>query len=216
MSSLTTGRRRLPGPERRARLIEAAQRAFAATGYAGTSTLEIARQADVSEALVLKHFGSKDALFRAAVIDPLMELLDEVRRQNVERAGGPTTVAEDLDRLRAALIGWAALVRDRGDLLLTLLSEMRAFPEVGERLQALWHEHADGLADSAGLVVGGSADYRPFDVRFMTYVALAAATLAAVATEDAEAAVDEFVDALLLGVLSQRGRARLVRRRATA
>ncbi|MGH9034190.1 MAG: TetR/AcrR family transcriptional regulator [Acidimicrobiia bacterium] len=66
--------RREPGEARRL-LIDAARAAFAARGYSGTSTREIAEQAGVSETLIFRHFGSKGRLFDAAVLEPFDDLV---------------------------------------------------------------------------------------------------------------------------------------------
>jgi len=58
---------RLPVEERRAEVVEAAIKAFAVGGYAGTSTEEIARLAGVSQPYLFRLFGSKQALFLATV-----------------------------------------------------------------------------------------------------------------------------------------------------
>lgn len=47
---------------RKEKILEAALFLFAKNGYADTSTKEIAANAGVSEALIFKHFGNKDAL----------------------------------------------------------------------------------------------------------------------------------------------------------
>jgi AcrR family transcriptional regulator len=51
----------------RARILEAAQRAFSETGYSHTGIREIARMAGTSSTLVLRYFGSKAGLFEAAL-----------------------------------------------------------------------------------------------------------------------------------------------------
>jgi AcrR family transcriptional regulator len=50
---------------RRTRILEAASRAFAARGYAGPRTAEVARAAQVSEGRVLHLFGTKGKLLAA-------------------------------------------------------------------------------------------------------------------------------------------------------
>jgi len=70
-----TARRRLDAvagsnlkrPERREQLLLAAMRAFARTGYYGTSTSEIAREAGISQGYVLHLFGTKEQLFLATL-----------------------------------------------------------------------------------------------------------------------------------------------------
>lgn len=56
---------RLSCGERRSAILESAKRAFAEKGFDGTTTRELARAAGVSEALLYKHFPSKESLFAA-------------------------------------------------------------------------------------------------------------------------------------------------------
>jgi AcrR family transcriptional regulator len=56
---------RLTSDERRAAIVEAATKVFAENGFHGTTTRELAKAAGVSEALLYKHFPSKDSLFSA-------------------------------------------------------------------------------------------------------------------------------------------------------
>jgi AcrR family transcriptional regulator len=64
-------RGRRPGTSRtREALLEAARRGFAVAGYEGTTLRAIAADAGVDPALVRHFFGSKAALFRAALAWP--------------------------------------------------------------------------------------------------------------------------------------------------
>lgn len=56
---------KLSGEERRAAIIKAVRRVFADKGFDGTTTRELAEAAAVSEALLFKHFPTKEALFAA-------------------------------------------------------------------------------------------------------------------------------------------------------
>lgn len=56
---------KMSGEERRAAIIRAVRRVFAEKGFDGTTTRELADAADVSEALLFKHFPTKEALFSA-------------------------------------------------------------------------------------------------------------------------------------------------------
>jgi AcrR family transcriptional regulator len=55
----------MTGGKRREQIIETAVNLFSQKGFKGTTTKEIARAAGVSEAMVFKHFASKDALYGA-------------------------------------------------------------------------------------------------------------------------------------------------------
>jgi AcrR family transcriptional regulator len=65
------GKTVLTGEERKRSIIMAARPLFAEKGFHGTSIREIAEAAEISEALIYKHFPSKEALYE--------ELLDYAR-----------------------------------------------------------------------------------------------------------------------------------------
>lgn len=68
------------GQDRQASLISAAASLFAAKGFKGTTTKEIAKAAGISEALVFKYFPTKRALYAAILAEkaPLSQLVDAV------------------------------------------------------------------------------------------------------------------------------------------
>ncbi len=65
MAASPLPRLRLDSEARRRRIVEAALPLFARKGFAGTTTKEIAEAAEVSEALLFKHFPTKAALYGA-------------------------------------------------------------------------------------------------------------------------------------------------------
>ncbi|MDF0645370.1 MAG: TetR/AcrR family transcriptional regulator [Nitrospira sp.] len=83
-------RSRSSGQERQAGLIAAAAALFAAKGFNGTTTREIAKAAGVSEALVFKHFPTKRALYAAILaekvsVDELLGAVEESARKRDDR-----------------------------------------------------------------------------------------------------------------------------------
>lgn len=58
---------RLPAAERRDGIVDAATRCFAERGFGGTTTARVAAEAGINEALVFRHFGTKQALYLACV-----------------------------------------------------------------------------------------------------------------------------------------------------
>lgn len=62
---------RMSGDQRREQILQTAVSLFSVRGFSGTTTKEIATAAGVSEAMVFKHFASKDALF-AAILEAKM------------------------------------------------------------------------------------------------------------------------------------------------
>lgn len=55
----------MPGDKRREQILQTAFDLFSHKGFSGTTTKDIARAAGVSEAMVFKHFSSKDELYAA-------------------------------------------------------------------------------------------------------------------------------------------------------
>jgi AcrR family transcriptional regulator len=72
--NLAGQKRRSPG-KARDQLIASARELFAANGYAGTSTRQIAQHAGVHESLFYRHFRTKANLFDAAVVEPVREFV---------------------------------------------------------------------------------------------------------------------------------------------
>lgn len=62
---------RLRAEERRAVIIDAAREEFTRTGYSGTKVRAIADRAGVNDAMLYRHFESKEDLFEAAVAEPI-------------------------------------------------------------------------------------------------------------------------------------------------
>ena len=67
---------RLEGDARRAQIVEIARRLFAEAGYRPTTTRQLARAAGVSDALMYRHFTSKDDVLRAVVDQGLVGFID--------------------------------------------------------------------------------------------------------------------------------------------
>ncbi len=59
------GHGRMSGDQRREQILQTAFELFSRKGFSGTTTKDIARAAGVSEAMVFKHFASKDELYGA-------------------------------------------------------------------------------------------------------------------------------------------------------
>jgi len=74
---------RVPGRDRRLQIMEAGKELFAQQGFEGTTTRQIAERARVNEAIIFRHFSSKEDLYWA-IIDRESELTgwqEALRRQ---------------------------------------------------------------------------------------------------------------------------------------
>jgi AcrR family transcriptional regulator len=112
-----------------ARILDAARQAFGARGFEATTVREVARRAGVDPSLVLQHYGSKSALFTAAI-----QLT----------AGEPAQAADHLDdvlKVRATALPpeMRALVRS-----------MLTTPEASEAIRGHLDERIGNLAAGIG------------------------------------------------------------------
>ncbi len=79
-------RTRLRGEERRALMLRSAKRVFARSTYAEASTGELARESEVTEPMLYKHFGSKKGLFLAVLREFSTQFLDLLQERILRRA----------------------------------------------------------------------------------------------------------------------------------
>jgi AcrR family transcriptional regulator len=97
---------KISGEERRASIIRTARTVFVEKGFSGTTTRQLAAAAGVSEALLFKHFPSKEALYSA------------ILRTSFEDEGSKIT-----QRLRSLKPSTSALVFLVHDLVSHILGE---------------------------------------------------------------------------------------------
>ncbi len=84
---------RIPAVDRRQQILERATELFARQGYGRTTTREIAQQAGVNEAIIFRHFASKEELYWA-VIENQMRCRGgrEQLRSAIQAGGGDAKV----------------------------------------------------------------------------------------------------------------------------
>lgn len=82
-----TRRKRLKAPERRATIVAAARDVFLDQGFSGARTRAIAERAEVTEAVLYRHFASKEEIFEAAVLQPLSAGFDRLLERSREALG---------------------------------------------------------------------------------------------------------------------------------
>jgi AcrR family transcriptional regulator len=120
------GRPQLRSDEETRRMIfDVARQAFAADGYAATSTEELARRAGISTKTLYRLFPAKAALFEAMCADRLDRLLSAIDLRMANDA--------DIEEgLRGALLACADLALDPEVVALQrmVLQESAAFPEL--------------------------------------------------------------------------------------
>lgn len=163
------GTKRLPAAERRAGILAAATRCFADRGYSGTTTASVAAQAGVNEALVFRHFHSKQELFLACVD----AAWDRLRARCEELF----TVEPDERHWRLPGRAFLELVRGEPDVArmwMRGLVETTGVPVIDEHLAALMrdvHAYVTGLVRHSS-EAGGLLEGRDPEVEAWTIIAL--------------------------------------------
>lgn len=82
----TEKRVRLSGEERRALILQSAKRVFARSPYAEASVGDLARESEITEPMLYKHFGSKKGLFLAVLNEFGAQFLEILHKRIADRA----------------------------------------------------------------------------------------------------------------------------------
>ncbi len=128
---------RLPGPERRDSILKAAQRLFADKGYHGVSIDEIAREVDVSPAILYRHFKSKQILY-----DTVLQELSAQRESYVQTVINSGTSFEDI--LTGMTQVYIRSIEENPDLLrIELQSLLDRNPATSDFFQNRWKSFTD-------------------------------------------------------------------------
>jgi AcrR family transcriptional regulator len=147
---LAPGRRRMPAAERKAQIIAAAGRVFVDAGFAGARIQDISREAGVNEAVLYRHFASKEELFEAAIAEPLSRRVEGLLQLG-EHAGEALAANRDLfftELLSELLSAVSDLAPMLGVMLFAQGDRSRPFYETHvapaiDRLAAAIEEHDD-------------------------------------------------------------------------
>ena len=138
----------LPAAERRKSIIAAAQQVFAGSNLQGARTRDIARAAEVNQATIFEHFESKEALFEAAVVQPLIDAMRGMheRAERYETARSADEIAE------LALPSATRHIDDMIGIFPLFTAALFSEPELGRRL---YREHIAPLLHKRGEVLDG-------------------------------------------------------------
>ncbi len=184
-----------PRPAARDRILDAAERLFAARGFAATSTSAVARQAHVPAGLLFYYFGSKQALL-IALIDERSVLPDLHRLMASASLADPraTLIAVGTRSLRE--------IERRGEVIRILIREAHVEPAVADRYVAIRQALREAIADYVARAVEAGrlrpVPDLPFARTFVNSIMFGALDEW---PADPDAFVEETVDLLLSGHL---------------
>lgn len=104
------------------RIIDAAIKLFAEKGYSNTSTAEIAKFAEVSEASIFKQYGTKDKFLLSLIIPYLKEIFPSMANETLNRVMSHTGSFENF--LAALLKNRSEFIAENKEIFQILVKEV--------------------------------------------------------------------------------------------
>ncbi|WP_164520301.1 TetR/AcrR family transcriptional regulator [Specibacter cremeus] len=175
---------RIPAAERRELILQAATAVFAERGYAGATTDQVARAANISQPYVVRLFGTKETLFVEAMDRALGKLDESFRRVIAAYDAGaladqvalldPALGSRRQDRLRQLMaVAYADLIEDRGILMMLMQSFVTGHePVIGPRARDGFLALYRLIRDEAGLDADAARDFLAQGMLMNTLISL--------------------------------------------
>jgi len=160
----TKNLRREPAEMTRAALVQAALKLFGRPGFDGTSTRQIAAEAQANIGSIAYHFGGKEGL-RTAAADYIVETIQAVAGQALGNAqapvpGNPEAAQEQLFAALERMVGFVVASPQAGEIVQFVLRELShptaaldriydgVFEPTHRRLCQLWEQATGEPAES--------------------------------------------------------------------
>jgi AcrR family transcriptional regulator len=146
------------------RILQAALRLFAAKGYEGTTTKDLAAAAHVAEGTLFRHFPNKKAILievaTAGWVDILTDLLTELSEMASYKA-----IAQVMRRRMLRM-------QENSNLLRVCFLEAQFHPELRDRIQAEVIDKMTAVAEAFFQTAIERGVYRPLDPKIVAQVFL--------------------------------------------
>jgi AcrR family transcriptional regulator len=113
--------------ETKKRILQAAQKLFARSGYDGTTTRELATAAGVAEGTLFRHFVNKKAILVEVATEGWVELLTDLLTE-LSEMGSYKAVAQVMRRRMLN-------IRENSDMMRVCFLEAQFHPDLRDRIQ---------------------------------------------------------------------------------
>ncbi|MEG4392470.1 helix-turn-helix domain-containing protein [Microcoleus sp. BROC3] len=113
--------------ETKKRILQAAQRLFARSGYDGTTTRDLAVAAGVAEGTLFRHFDNKKAILIEVATEGWVELLTDLLTE-LSEMGSYKAVAQVMRRRMLN-------IRENSDMMRVCFLEAQFHPDLRDRIQ---------------------------------------------------------------------------------
>lgn len=148
----------------RDRILQAAQKLFAAQGYDGTTTRDLAQAAGVAEGTLFRHFANKKAILVEVATKGWVEILTDLLTE-LSEMGSYKAVAQVMRRRM-----WN--MQKNSDLLRVCFMEAQFHPDLRDRIQEEIIEKMSGVAEAYFQEAMDKGVYRQMDAKLVAKVFL--------------------------------------------
>ncbi|BAZ15952.1 TetR family transcriptional regulator [Calothrix sp. NIES-4071] len=189
----------------RNRILSAAQRLFAAQGFDGTTTRDLANAAGVAEGTLFRHFSNKKAILVEVATQGWVEILTDLLTE-LSEMGSYKAVAQVMRRRM-----WN--MRKNADMMRVCFMEAQFHPDLRERIQHEVIEKMTGVAEAFFQEAMDKGIYRKMDANlvakvFLGMFAVAGFSNETIASPDAspqeiQSMAEGLADIFLNGVLAK-------------
>lgn len=116
--------KRMRKEERREQILESALSVFIEKGYNGATTMDIAKEADISEVTLYRYFDSKKQIFMGAIEPILVTSLKESLMASKD--------LEPMEKLEYILKGRIKFISDHHEVIKLILMESQINPGIAD------------------------------------------------------------------------------------
>jgi AcrR family transcriptional regulator len=148
----------------RTRILDAAQRLFAAQGFDGTTTRDLAAAANVAEGTLFRHFPNKKAILVEVATQGWVEILTDLLTE-LSEMGSYKAVAQVMRRRM-----WN--MRKNADMMKVCFMEAQFHPDLRDRIQSEVIEKMANVAEAFFQEAMDKGIYRKMDAKLVSKVFL--------------------------------------------
>ena len=148
----------------RTRILKAAQRLFASSGYDGTTTRDLAQAAGVAEGTLFRHFANKKAILVEVATQGWVEILTDLLTE-LSEMGSYKAVAQVMRRRM-----WH--FQKNADMMRVCFMEAQFHPELRDRIQSEVIVKMTDVAEAFFQTAMDKGIYRPMNAKLVAQVFL--------------------------------------------
>ncbi|MEI3649525.1 MAG: TetR/AcrR family transcriptional regulator [Dolichospermum lemmermannii FEM_B0920] len=141
----------------RTRILQAAQRLFAAKGFEGTTTRDLAQTAGVAEGTLFRHFANKKAILVEVATSGWVDLLTDLLTE-LSEMGSYKAIAEVMRRRMWNL-------QKNADIMRVCFMEVQFHPDLRDRIQTEVIDKMTAVAEAFFQTAIDKGIYRQMDAK---------------------------------------------------